>query len=75
MRFDPQQYRVRQAAFNYSIAEAKRIREWEALERAVDQKITEQQQFVAWWYANVSVNHGGNRAKPQVSGIEILALS
>ena len=26
------------------------------LERAVDQKIAEQVQFVAWWYANVSVN-------------------
>ena len=43
------------------------------LERAVDQKIAEQVQFVAWWYANVSVNHGGSRAKQQVSGSRYLS--
>jgi hypothetical protein len=71
-RFDPNQYRIRQAAFNYGIAEAKRIRDWAMLEEAVDIKIAEQVQFVAWWYANVSVNHGGNRAKQQVSGTRYL---
>ena len=42
------------------------------LEEAVDIKIAEQVQFCAWWYANVSVNHGGNRAKQQVSGTRYL---
>jgi hypothetical protein len=66
-RFNPNEYRIRQAAFDYGIAEAKRIRDWALLEEAVDIKIAEQVQFVAWWDANVSVNYGGNRAK-QVSG-------
>ena len=71
-RFDPTKYRIRQAACDYGIAEAKRIRDWPALEQAVDAKIAEQTQFIAWWYANVTVNHGGNRQK-QVSGTRYLS--
>jgi hypothetical protein len=67
VQFDPKRYRLRQAACDYGIKEAKRIRDWELLEQAVDAKIAEQMQFVAWWYANVSVNHGGNRQQAQVS--------
>jgi hypothetical protein len=73
VRFDPSQYRVRQASLDYHIDEARKIRDWPMLERAVDQKIAEQVQFVAWWYANVSVNHGGSRAKQQVSGSRYLS--
>src|SRR6516165_10204415 len=72
IRFDPTKYRIRQAACDYGIAEAKRIRDWPALEEAVDAKIAEQIQFIAWWYANVTVNHGGNRQK-QVSGTRYLS--
>jgi hypothetical protein len=38
IRFDPTKYRIRQAACDYGIAEAKRIRDWPALEEAVDAK-------------------------------------
>jgi hypothetical protein len=73
VRFDPKRYRLHQAAFDYGINEAKRIKDWPMLERAADQKIADQQQFVAWWYAHVSVNHGVNRQ--QVSTKAILDLS
>ena len=31
------------------------IRDWDALERAIDAEIAEQRQFVAWWAVNVTV--------------------
>ena len=33
---------------------AKRVKDWAALEEAVDAKIEEQRKFVAWWGGNVS---------------------
>jgi hypothetical protein len=48
-QFDPQRHRLNVAALEYGIEEATRIRDWEALEKAVDAKIEEQQKFVAWW--------------------------
>jgi hypothetical protein len=53
-KFDPGRYRLQQAALDYSIEEAKRIRAWPALEAAVDSKIGEQRKFVAWWKARVT---------------------
>ena len=53
-RFDPERYRLKQAALDYGIEEAKQIKDWPALEHAVDLKIEEQRHFVAWWRANVT---------------------
>jgi phage N-6-adenine-methyltransferase len=40
---------------------------------AIDAKIEEQHKFVAWWTANVSPGHGGNRkSKDQVPGTRYL---
>lgn len=48
-QFDPERYRLKQAALDYGIEEAKRIRDWQKLEVAIDDKIEEQHKFVAWW--------------------------
>jgi hypothetical protein len=36
-----------------AIEEAKRIKNWPALETAIDVKMQEQHQFVAWWRAAI----------------------
>jgi hypothetical protein len=59
--FDPERHRLKVAAINYGIEEAKRIKNWPALETAVDQKIDEQRQFIGWWDA--SVRDKGERGK------------
>jgi phage N-6-adenine-methyltransferase len=48
-QFDPERYRLKVAALDYGIVEARRIKDWPALEEAVDRKIEEQTQFVTWW--------------------------
>ena len=63
-QFDPERYRLKQAALDYTIEHAKRIRDWPMLEKAVDDKLTEARKFVAWWKANVTAGHGGNRQVP-----------
>jgi hypothetical protein len=60
-RYEPDRHRVKVAAIDYGIKEAKRIKDWPALEEAVDAKIEEQINFVAWWKGNVSIGHGGDR--------------
>jgi len=47
---------------------AKLIKDWALLDRAVETQIEEQKQFVAWWHANIGIEHGGNRrSKIQVA--------
>lgn len=58
-RFEPDRHRLRIAAADFTIKEAKRIKDWGALEKAIDAKIDEQRQFVAWW--KVSVTGQGTR--------------
>jgi phage N-6-adenine-methyltransferase len=62
-QFDPDRHRLKVAAFDYSIEEAKRIKDWPALEDAVDAKIEEQCKFVAWW--NGAVGGRGGYKKPR----------
>jgi phage N-6-adenine-methyltransferase len=65
-KFDPEQYRLNQAALDYGIEEAKRIKDWPALEKAVDAKIDEQRKFITWWDA--SVRGKGKKANNRDSG-------
>lgn len=69
-QFDPDRYRLGQAALDFSIEEAKRIKDWPALETAVDAKIVEQVKFVVWWDANV--RGAGN---PQLTSVVVNLLS
>ena len=49
----PERHRLKVAAINFGIEEAKRIKDWPMLEGAVDAKIEEQRKFIAWWTGNV----------------------
>lgn len=60
-RFEPDRHRLRVAAVDFTIKEAKRIKDWGALEKAIDVKIDEQRQFIAWWKATVATGHGAGR--------------
>jgi hypothetical protein len=75
MRFDPNQYRIRQAAFNYGIAEAKRIRDWALLEEAVDIKIAEQSSVLRVVVCQRLGQSWGQPGQATSIGNAILALS
>jgi len=53
VRFDPQETLRHDAKADAVIEYAKRLKDWPALERAVDQKIEEQAEFVRWWHEKV----------------------
>jgi hypothetical protein len=65
-QFDPERYRLRNRALDFSIEEAKRIKDWPTLEHAIDAKIGEQHKFVAWWNANVR-----NSGNPQLTAVAV----
>lgn len=52
-QFDPERYHLKQAALDYSIEHAKRIKDWPALEKAIDAKIDEQRKFIGWRKAHI----------------------
>jgi ParB family chromosome partitioning protein len=54
----------------YGLEEAKKIKEWDTLHRAAADKLAEQQLFVGWWQANVTIGHGAGRGnkKSRVPG-------
>jgi hypothetical protein len=67
-QFDPERHRLKVAALDYGIEEAKRIKDWPQVEEAVDLKINEQTQFVAWWGAAVAYGGGSkNRERGSYS--------
>jgi ParB family chromosome partitioning protein len=61
VRFDPAHARQRDAEADAVIAYARRVKDWPLLEQAVDQKIEDQREFVAWWRATVTPGTGGDR--------------
>lgn len=52
-KFDPAQTKKRASEADAVIEHAKRVKDWPLLERAIEQKLEEQIEFVAWWKANV----------------------
>ena len=54
---------IRDSAYNGARQAARRIRDWEALEAAVDAQMSEQAAFVEWWEGAVGKNWGGDRSK------------
>ena len=44
-QFNPARYKVNDAGLDYTIEHAKRIKDWPALEQAIDAKIDEQRKF------------------------------
>lgn len=68
--FEPERFRLHDAALNYGVEEAKRIKDWPALERAVDIKIGEQRKFISWWKATV----GSPGPKKDVPGTRYISF-
>jgi ParB family chromosome partitioning protein len=68
VKFDPERHRLTVAALDYGIKEAKRIKDWPALEKAIDAKIEEQQAFVAWWGGNIRSQGEARKKENRVPG-------
>jgi phage N-6-adenine-methyltransferase len=70
--FNPTQTRMKLGALKGAVGHARKIKDWEALDRAIDEVIAEQRKFIAFWNGNVtpggkggdrkSKNHGPNSA-------------
>jgi len=58
------------AALTAAIAYAKKIRDWTALDEAVDAQIEHQKQIVGWWRRNVTVRHGGDTNNAVTGGVD-----
>jgi phage N-6-adenine-methyltransferase len=71
--FDPASARRRDAEADAVILWAKKVKNWPKLEAAVDQKIEDQREFVAWWRATVtpqiSRGRGGNKSSADLRTI------
>lgn len=57
-RYQPQEALGKDAKVNAIIEYAQRVKDWPLLERAVDQKIEEQREFVDWWREKVTPHRG-----------------
>lgn len=73
--FKPKEPAIKDAEADGVISYAKRVKDWPLLERAVDQKLEDQTEFVRWWQENVSSGHGGARRGDQVRGSAHLKLA
>jgi ParB family chromosome partitioning protein len=61
VHFEPQATKQKDEQANALIQYARKVKDWPLLERAIDEKIEEQEEFLVWWGANVSTGHGGDR--------------
>jgi hypothetical protein len=59
--FDPKAAATKDAKLDAVIEYARRVKDWETLEAAVDQKVEQIREFVGWWGDAVTVRHGGDR--------------
>lgn len=51
--FKPEDTRIKDEQFSFLIKSAQQLKQWPALEKAVDEKLKEQERFVKWWDASV----------------------
>ena len=58
---------VRDVKMDAVIHYAKRVRDWPALEHAVEQKIEDQWEFVNWWARHVTIHHGAGRGNKKMT--------
>jgi phage N-6-adenine-methyltransferase len=66
--FRPEEVLAEIAKDDAVIELAKRTKDWPLLERAVEKKLDDQEDFVNWWRANVSPNKGGDRQSGEKRG-------
>jgi phage N-6-adenine-methyltransferase len=62
VKFEPQAAKANDARADAVIEYAKRVKDWPALEQAVEHKIADQIEFVRWWEENVRPRGQGNVA-------------
>lgn len=67
--FQPAMAGVRDAQADAVIEYAKRVHDWSLLEAAIDQKIEDQRQFVAWWDGSVTPNRAPDRNNRSVISV------
>jgi len=60
--FDPKAAATKDAKLDAVIDYAKRVRDWETLEAAVEQKVEQIREFVGWWGDAVTVRQSPGRA-------------
>jgi hypothetical protein len=61
--WEPQQARQREALAEAVKAYARAVRDWDLLDRAVEQQISDQRNLVEWWDENVQPKGGGKRGR------------
>lgn len=64
----------REAEGDAIIAYAKAVKDWPTLEAAIDQKIADQKDFVAWWKGNVQRAGGDRQSKKQKRGSALMLV-
>lgn len=69
-KFKPEETAIRDSAFNGMRQAAQRIRDWEALEEAVDGQIAEQAAFVAWWETTITPNRSPDRKRRSAFSVD-----
>lgn len=62
----PEQAQVRDELIQAMKAAASAVRDWPALDEAVEQEISDQRNWVQWCDEHISSNYGGNRKPDQV---------
>jgi DNA N-6-adenine-methyltransferase (Dam) len=60
-KFKPEEAGARDAEADAVIQYAKRVKDWPLLEKAIDQKIEDQTEFVGWWQKHVTPRKHLNR--------------
>lgn len=75
VQFKPEETAIRDSAYNGARQAAQRIRDWEALEAAVDAQLAEQVAFVEWWEGRVttriSPGRAGNKSNAHLHSISV----
>jgi len=61
--FKPEETRIKDEQLSFLIESAKALKKWEALAKAVDEKLKEQARFVKWWDASVQRPGGDKKSK------------
>lgn len=70
--FDPSKSHDKQSQSDAIIEYARKVKDWDLLERAVDAKVDEQSEFVAWWDANVGIRQDNRKpVTDRVTGLPV----
>lgn len=73
--FDPKQAATKDAKLDAVIDYARRVKDWETLEAAVDQKVDQIREFVGWWKDTVTVNKGGDRRSENQNNSSVILIA